>query len=1090
MKKKFIFSLFLIVSVFFTIFFVACKQEKNVTLSLDKEQINLDFLQTVELEIEYNGENELVWETDDSSVATVDKNGIITGVGEGCAIITVKSGNLNDSVTVNVSQPNLDLFRITSEEQNIWLYGGQKQNILPKVLYGQTEIQDVQFIYAVHNQDLISVSDVGEVSAKQTTGYTTVDVTAEIYGKELAMIVGVTVQPISEIVVNKEEFVVCAGVSEGQSQYENTVTPIVKIKEKEKIITDAMPVYTSSDQNIFTVSGGVISGVNAGSAYLKLSYIGSDGIEVTKAILVKVVAKTNKLTTVIEVNKEQTVNLEQFISIESATIEDARITDGTIVETVNVQDGFLDFTQIVLSGEQTLQVFAQNVTYSIPIYLYDKYLEDATDLAVLKTATDDHYKIVCDIDMDGQIWNGIKSVFKGVLNGNGCTIYNFGISKSGLFDKIGGGATIKNLTFSQCVIQDDAVQTGVVASCVEENANVTLQGVNIRTIVNGENCGGVFGVISKNSKINLIDSTIHSYSSKVSLDKGAIVSSADSGIIFKDSIVFSSLPLCGQGKISGINNSAITLINASKVGIQPIEHTEKVNIFDLFENDKTLTFTNVSNCQSALIVGSIYRTIDFNGQSVTINKEDVEGFVENRFEVLLFNDNDVVAYYSVITYGDLKIRQENVVMMKTYAAGKITLVENIDLAGIEWDTQIKFNGVFDGGNYSISNLTTTANAGLFKSATGTIKNVIFKNVELSGGMAGTIASSANTLVVENTFIQIDSISNINAWGSLQGGIVERINAGATLTLRNCLVTIPQGVNPWCGMVCGYQMNVAEITNCYFAGGNGQFIATREGAAGSVTEQSSYTFFADNVELEKAINEDKTVNLPQNMLDAFNSVYTVLRINQQNVNKLLTLKGNETVYLTEDIDLSGFNWETSVEFSGIFDGQNHIIKNLSTVASNGFFKSVNNGVIKNVAFTNVSLASTSGAICYRPTGKLTVENVFIHVIKTEQLGRVGAICERSDQQVALNVKDTVICMPNTNSNASVFGYQIRGTTTIENLYCVGLADRDESISNVSLKDYLHKDSIYAIYPDKNSFVEDLAQLNLNTFLQGCAQEYIK
>ena len=120
----------------------------------------------------------------------------------------------------------------------------------------------------------------------------------------------------------------------------------------------------------------------------------------------------------------------------------------------------------------------------------------------------------------------------------------------------------------------------------------------------------------------------------------------------------------------------------------------------------------------------------------------------------------------------------------------------------------------------------------------------------------------------------------------------------------------------------------------------------------------------------------------------------------------------------------------------------------------------------------------------------MENVFIHVIKTEQLGRVGAICERSDQQVALNVKDTVICMPNTNANASVFGYQIRGTTTIENLYCVGLSDRDESISNVSLKDYLHKDSIYAIYPDKNSFVEDLVQLNLNTFLQGCAQEYIK
>jgi len=56
----------------------------------------------------YNSESDNVkWSSSDKSVATVDENGLVTGVGVGTATITVKSSNgkHTDSITVTVEKP-------------------------------------------------------------------------------------------------------------------------------------------------------------------------------------------------------------------------------------------------------------------------------------------------------------------------------------------------------------------------------------------------------------------------------------------------------------------------------------------------------------------------------------------------------------------------------------------------------------------------------------------------------------------------------------------------------------------------------------------------------------------------------------------------------------------------------------------------------------------------------------------------------------------------------------------------------------------------------------------------------------------------
>lgn len=48
---------------------------------------------------------DVTWESDDESIATVDENGLVTAVGVGQATITVTANDVTDTATVNVTEP-------------------------------------------------------------------------------------------------------------------------------------------------------------------------------------------------------------------------------------------------------------------------------------------------------------------------------------------------------------------------------------------------------------------------------------------------------------------------------------------------------------------------------------------------------------------------------------------------------------------------------------------------------------------------------------------------------------------------------------------------------------------------------------------------------------------------------------------------------------------------------------------------------------------------------------------------------------------------------------------------------------------------
>ena len=101
---------------------------------------------------------------------------------------------------------------------------------------------------------------------------------------------------------------------------------------------------------------------------------------------------------------------------------------------------------------------------------------------------------------------------------------------------------------------------------------------------------------------------------------------------------------------------------------------------------------------------------------------------------------------------------------------------------------------------------------------------------------------------------------------------------------------------------------------------------------------------------------------------------------------------KTILLMNDIDLYGSNWTPvgnvndypTVTFKGTFDGQNHVISNLTAsddaavYAAAGLFGSIT-GTVKNVTLKNVNIRSThyAGAVVgYSSTNGATIENCHV------------------------------------------------------------------------------------------------------------------
>ena len=166
------------------------------------------------------------------------------------------------------------------------------------------------------------------------------------------------------------------------------------------------------------------------------------------------------------------------------------------------------------------------------------------------------------------------------------------------------------------------------------------------------------------------------------------------------------------------------------------------------------------------------------------------------------------------------------------AGAYVVLQNNIDMTGNTWSGAAAYSSefVFDGNGFALNGLTT--NSGLFSVFCGTVKNLTFTNINITGGTyAGVVAATidgtnlANAVTIYNVNVA-SGIFNVpyNGSGPYEGGLVGRIintgdAGGYSVNITNSCVNVDIAGNSVGGLV-GYVNTgscTLNITDCYYSG---------------------------------------------------------------------------------------------------------------------------------------------------------------------------------------------------------------------------------------------------------------------------------
>lgn len=153
---------------------------------------------------------------------------------------------------------------------------------------------------------------------------------------------------------------------------------------------------------------------------------------------------------------------------------------------------------------------------------------------------------------------------------------------------------------------------------------------------------------------------------------------------------------------------------------------------------------------------------------------------------------------------------------KVVFTGTVSLVAgaDYDLSGYTWFGQGKFTGTFNGNGATVKNLSTSG-YGMFKQASGTLKNFTVDGLTVSGtsdNVGGIVGDKVGALTVIGIHVK-----NCNVTGGSQvGGILGRTNAGSGLTVTGCSVSGSISGAANVGGTVGYistNESKAELSNC-------------------------------------------------------------------------------------------------------------------------------------------------------------------------------------------------------------------------------------------------------------------------------------
>ena len=515
--------------------------------------------------------------------------------------------------------------------------------------------------------------------------------------------------------------------------------------------------------------------------------------------------------------------------------------------------------------------------------------------------------------------------------------------------------------------------------------------------------GGTFALFTSESKVNV---TVSSGKVKVvananNLTLRSPTSIGLDGVVVDDTNAASATAFKNGGTASITDGNVVELYkmtpgdsasfdivvtNESNVTVQYQTKIEMLDGIDLFSGLKvTLEKDEVSTEYDGMTAYSQWATLTEQGE-VETTKVTIElpADVGNQYQgltcKLAFTVNAVQGNTEVmqpeanVTYlynaSDLRLFEKSVNGGNTYAGKTVKLMNNVNLAGIEWNPvgqtcATQFQGIFDGQGKTISNMTVNnpsesenVSSGFFgwlENTSGVVvKDVKFENANVTGShyvgvVAGYLSGTITGCEVNGSTVNGVNM-NSKANGDKVGGIVGYINAGTVSnnTVTNCSVIGNRDIGGIVGAINAgttFTSNAVSDTEIAY-----ETEKSYDSAGAIVSGRTGFVPDSTNTDSNVTVINQISVFTAENLSAALNNTYSA----------------DMTIKLMNDITLSG-EWgahalNATNSAALIIDGNGKTINGLTSTNyykvngfnSNGLVTSIGAG-FSSVTFKNLTVS---------------------------------------------------------------------------------------------------------------------------------------
>ncbi len=560
----------------------------GITLSKNSLSMFVGDYQTLTAVYAYADGAVLSWESDNTAVATVNSAGVVEGISEGKANVTVKYGGLSAVCEVQVdfgdTVPEM-VMPIDGEEEFAIALNGE-YTFVPTIIFRNRSFDDGKYEIKVSQPSVLALN--GKTITGIAKGTSEVMISASWRGFDESVTqtlqTSFTVRVVDDVSVcvdglSSDGLELYSAASFEGNAFENTVpfAPVVLINGQQK--TDAVvQVIPSAANVVYDQTNAVLVGQRYGNCTVDVKYE-HEGVTFVKQYAVQVKRPDAQFTRSISFFESatgmyrdaadgfKTKTLAEFVFGNNDTVIVDAWTDETSLTVDN--NKILGVTGIN-SGtyQKTVSIGTETGIYHIDMTVYGKYIYNKEDLGVFVRSLsafelDCYVELARNIDATGYspighfddvenkeksgYWptyekkKGATRGFMGTLNGNGYRISNLTVKEVGLFCSA-YGATVKNIAFLNATIEGTSLFGYNVDNCTFENVyiDVASMGANTAKLIAGNY---ILNGLFKNVYVQMPDNEV--------LGEDGIIGSAFLTVYgleenlptFENVIVVSKLPL-------------------------------------------------------------------------------------------------------------------------------------------------------------------------------------------------------------------------------------------------------------------------------------------------------------------------------------------------------------------------------------------------------------------------------------------------------------------------------------------------------------------------------------------------------------------